>query len=741
MSLRSYSMRHSVRFLANNSRTDLEVDARNYQQQNTGFGAHFLTTQWTRKLARGLAAAFAFASLACNNQPPAKVADSPDRVAVAQETVAEAEALMESIQSLLQRPTGNSRVYEVIVKQLNEYISARAASVTALDPAFKSRVAKMLDEAAAEAADRKSFDDADADYIDNALFLEAVARSQRREEVDTKHVERLFDWVVRYIQLTPTGTLPEGRPKEVCIRGNGSADERAWVFLELLRQAGYVGCRIGVPKPEGDAPIAVWLCGAVVGKEILLFDPLTGVPLPSGKGTTATLKELAANPALANFLNIPAPLAPPAIRSSDLKKLSLLLIVEPPMLGPRMRFLQERLSGVSRPNLYFDVDKALGELTACLEVVPGNEGVRIWKYPQAVGAKLRTDKQAAMQLLGSLNAYWLQSPRSPRLLQLRGDHENAIRELVKLDLEKTGDVLAAEFASFRLPEEVSQRLISQTRQDIVYFLGLSKLDDQRSTPSAARDWFDRYLDKYSSPEMRMDDILNWPLFCAEVGGLLAQDPKDPRPVNPLAPIVFQKLSAASKESVKRIASDFLVIRAARSEIAEQYAILSQIEKASQEAGENGQLTQEIEATKMQIKVRREFIEEKEGPQAALKVTILDELNAMLKDKNFASPATLAALAAKSDDLKFLLSQDPKKMAPKETNVLNRGALDAAFPGSVIKSQRFWFAGALRNRAAAFLREGKSADAVSSIEKIAVEGTPFEQLGLRASVKWLKTNPK
>ena len=64
--------------------------------------------------------------------------------------------------------------------------------------------------------------------------------------------------------------------------------------------------------------------------------------------SAATLKELAQNPKVVEFFNLGPPLPPYRVKPDAVKQFALLLILEPGMLAPRMRFVESRLTGVSR---------------------------------------------------------------------------------------------------------------------------------------------------------------------------------------------------------------------------------------------------------------------------------------------------------------------------------------------------------------------------------------------------------
>src|SRR5262249_32043989 len=139
---------------------------------------------------------------------------------------------------------------------------------------------------------------------------------------DLTRIRRLFDWMIRQVQLVPAGSFgpgsrmgpPFARPYDVLARGMATATEgtawaeRAWLFMALCRQldidAGLIAYTKGntvdavlAENPQGSSrqaqkPRMVWLCAALIGDQAYLFDTRLGleVPGPGGQGV-ATLEQ------------------------------------------------------------------------------------------------------------------------------------------------------------------------------------------------------------------------------------------------------------------------------------------------------------------------------------------------------------------------------------------------------------------------------------------------------------------
>src|SRR5262249_26725156 len=151
----------------------------------------------------------------------------------------------------------------------------------------------------------ESFTLLDGHHLEAAFLFRDVALSFTRDGVldnasPLRRAELAFDWAVRQVRL------PEGRDSDadplpldfVLRRGRGSAEERALVFVALLQQLDLPGCLIALREPLA-AGFQIWACGALIGRDIYLFDPRMGIPIPGPGGVgVATLTEAQNKPEL-----------------------------------------------------------------------------------------------------------------------------------------------------------------------------------------------------------------------------------------------------------------------------------------------------------------------------------------------------------------------------------------------------------------------------------------------------------
>jgi hypothetical protein len=188
----------------------------------------------------------------------------------------------------------------------------------------------------------------DGHYLETALLFRDVAASFTRDGVLTSaqalpRAQAAFAWAVRQVRLQEGRDEADPLPVAYVLRrGFGTPLERALVFLELLRQFEVPGCLVTVREP-GASGFPLWTCGALVGRDIYLFDPRMGIPLPGPKGAgVATLADVQKEPDLLNQLS-----AGDADRydvtAEQAGKARIYLALPLSALAPRMRYLERVL--------------------------------------------------------------------------------------------------------------------------------------------------------------------------------------------------------------------------------------------------------------------------------------------------------------------------------------------------------------------------------------------------------------
>lgn len=294
----------------------------------------------------------------------------------------------------------SGEMLEAIVERLNQWTATQPATPQwRPDPLLDTLPKQLAGLPVLEDLGSTRFPRHDGAMLQQAVWLRDVARWARGEKVDElSRAVLLFDWTVRNIQLDPMpdpsdesgNAMPLGRfPWETLLLGHGGVLERAWVYIELLRQEGIDAAMLALPAREAsdsEVPRA-WAIGVLIGGEVYLFDPVLGLPIPGPEGMTlaadgrpllrpATLAEAAADPAVLRRLDLdestPYPVGP-----EDLKEVIALVVAAPTALSQRMKLVETQLVGEQKLVLTVDA-AAQGERFAA---VPHVAGARLWAYP------------------------------------------------------------------------------------------------------------------------------------------------------------------------------------------------------------------------------------------------------------------------------------------------------------------------------------------------------------------------
>jgi hypothetical protein len=187
----------------------------------------------------------------------------------------------------------------------------------------------------------------------NALEVKGVRSKAGGAAVREKPLDqaaRAFAWVMREVRLRSE----EGEaapPSFVVRRGWGSGLERALIFLALLEQLGepdapqreLLGFLLHVPDAKGNKRL--WACGVVIGegKDVYLFDPYLGLPLPGPKGEgVATLAQAREQAEILAQLHVREQYRYP-VTQEQVRAAQAELVCPLSALSPRMRHLQDKL--------------------------------------------------------------------------------------------------------------------------------------------------------------------------------------------------------------------------------------------------------------------------------------------------------------------------------------------------------------------------------------------------------------
>jgi len=400
-----------------------------------------------------------------NSKPPAGPAAPSQRCQT---------LLSSSIEMMQPENLGISADAKSAVDSLNNWVRDCGKSVAAEAGGPKdAALDKFLPEAERASANAELYDIGDIEHVRNCrLFKQASANVLRTSTSDVDRVVGLFELANRLIAISGPiePTIPQTAFESLVV-GRGTAEDRAWIFAELLRQAGF-DALILRPQTRDSAkpmPPARWLVGVPIEKQVYLFDTALGWPIPSAedKGNTptvrrpATLAEAAANDALLRKLDVSAE-KPYPLKADDLKSLRAEIITSSRYWLPRIKRLENFLSGNRSATVYAalgDVGNRPGLLSRTAAAGAGfwkKDDVTVWDYPNLQGTAARNLDLRAMQ---ARELRWLpfegpvkvdfdkdtlqlqskggdRKEIKSRTSQLQGDCPSAIRNFLLVQLEE-----------------------------------------------------------------------------------------------------------------------------------------------------------------------------------------------------------------------------------------------------------------------------------------------------------------
>jgi hypothetical protein len=288
------------------------------------------------------------------------------------------------------------------VDSLNNWAGDCGKSTAANDPAPKNGSADAF-------ADL--YDLTDIEHVRNCWLAKQLgAGALKSQSADLDRIVGLFDISVRTVALVNSSDpLMPQTPYDTMVIGRGTAEDRAWLFGELLRQAGFDSV---IVRPKASSPPTAgstasgaigsgasgaaprWLVGVLLDKQVYLFDPTLGWPIPSpdDKGTSATvqkpatLAQVVADDKLLRKLDI-SPEKKYPLRASDLKSVQIEIITESRYSEPRIKRIESFLAGNRSTTVYAPLADAGGKpgLRSRIESAGGGtwkkEDVGVWEYP------------------------------------------------------------------------------------------------------------------------------------------------------------------------------------------------------------------------------------------------------------------------------------------------------------------------------------------------------------------------
>ena len=201
----------------------------------------------------------------------------------------------------------------------------------------------------------------DAYHLAWCYQLQKLAKMLSVEKLNPlQKAEVAFGWVNRHVVLKSDAN-PATATSFVLKQGFGTADQRALIFLDLLRQMGQTGCLITVSENGKER---TWLAGLLdrKTKKIYLFDTRLGmaIPGPDGKGI-ASLSQAQSDATILKNLSVDE--YKYDVTTEQAKKAKVYLVCPFSSLSPRMHFLEAKLRGDSQLSLSTQPKQEVEELT------------------------------------------------------------------------------------------------------------------------------------------------------------------------------------------------------------------------------------------------------------------------------------------------------------------------------------------------------------------------------------------
>jgi hypothetical protein len=580
--------------------------------------------------------------------------------------------------------------YTSAIIQLNKFVQRRPGAIGDLSSDDRAQVTRVLGVGNLGVAQRKTFAEDDIEFLRNAFFLRQIARRLHPDNGSrTEHASRLFDWVCDEVSLTSPDEFPPVPPVETLIRGFGEPQERMAIFIELLRQSDLLGAVVAATTKDDPQGLTPWLVGIIDASEIYLFDPVVGreVRSPADPNRPATLVELAADPTIAtrDYGG-----SSPTIDAAKIDRFALLLSVEACQLAPRMQFLQGNLVGDDRVSLYQNLSANVKQAGDVIKAISNQVGVQTWRFPEETARSYLATKREGSEALFR----WQQVRHRPRLAHLAGRPDDAIKEIVSLDLAPVAPVVwELSIQSLKLPIPESRRLIAQAMNSISFVGAGAQRSSHPDDPSYSDEWLDRYLSRALDARIQPADIFEVTILGRQLAG------HEDRPRQPLEERIFSLLPENTQKLARTAAANLeraSIVPAPAAEARPTVSIPEPITPAE---------TAEIVARLNELLDRPDLIS----------ASIADRLLA---------PWPAAARPV-------MLSKDPTTLDANEVRWRNRLLMDHVFAESILPIDQPWLAGAIRMRAENLLLQGKKGEAIALLEKNYPTLTKYPASSLRA----------
>lgn len=404
----------------------------------------------------GFLAAGMFALSGCGNAsrtPAGKKGKSGDNVNVPDATDSakdRCEALLGSIVDMVQPERLEISASQTLcVETLNNWRGTCGPQLAGAP--MPPETSKLISTESFQALNAEQYDVRDINHIRDCLIVRKGGDVVTRNAAsDLERSVRLFYYVTRNVVFeSPRLKRISKTPYEIIMLGQGNAEDRAWIYAEMLRQY-QIDAVILRPAGSGPAPRPAangappdpaanaektetksaeptapadaappgpaekpWLVGVLIDKQVYLYDMRLGWPVPAASDDgseafvrrPATLKDVLENDALLRKLDLSDD-RPYPLKSDDLKTLKVEVITDSRYWSPRMRAINSIYPPYEGRTvvLYDPVYGSEGERGLIARVLDSGAGwtaeqITVWSFPEdAYQAVATRSKEAANQM-------------------------------------------------------------------------------------------------------------------------------------------------------------------------------------------------------------------------------------------------------------------------------------------------------------------------------------------------------